>query len=71
MAINNGTDPKVMVDQALAQHKIQLDNVKTASNLRHKEMKAQQGLAIADMQAASKIRIDKEMANAKKNGREQ
>jgi hypothetical protein len=71
MAINNGTDPKVMVDQALAQHKIQLDNVKTASNLRHKEMKAQQGMAIADMQAASKIRIDKEMANAKKNGREQ
>lgn len=67
-AIQNGSDPKVLVDQALARHKMQLDEAKTQAGLVHKDQKARQGMALADLQAASKIRIAKETADAKPKG---
>jgi hypothetical protein len=74
-AIGNGSDPKVIIDQALARHKMQMDEQKTQAGLMHKEQKARQGataavqkMQLADMTTATKIKLQQETAKAKSSG---
>lgn len=65
-AIRGGQDPKTMIEAAKVESKIGLDRIKTQSALQLKSQKAMQGMAIADMQSAAKLR--REAATAKSNG---
>jgi len=64
-AIRNGTDPDTVIKQAELESKVQLDRIKTTHALGLKEAKAKQGMQLADMQTATKIKLQQEQANAK------